>query len=73
MCPIAIGRRNWLRLGSGEASPRIAAIISVVENCRRLSLPVRNYLADTLPRLAKRPIRILAEFTPAAYTANHVK
>jgi hypothetical protein len=31
MRPIAIGRRNWLRLGSKEAGPRIAAIFSVVE------------------------------------------
>src|SRR4051794_6103159 len=34
MRPIAIGRKNWLHLGSKEAEPKIAAIFSVVESCR---------------------------------------
>jgi transposase len=49
MRPIAIGRRNWLHLGSKEAGPKIAAIFSVVESCRRLNIPIRKYLADVLP------------------------
>jgi hypothetical protein len=49
---IAIGRRNWLHLGSKEAGPKIAAIFSIVESCRRLKIPIRPYLADTLPGLA---------------------
>ena len=44
MRPIAIGRRNWLHLGSKEAGPKIAAIFSVVESCRRLNIPIRKYL-----------------------------
>src|ERR1035441_4603886 len=36
MRPIAIGRKNWLHLGSKEAGPKIAAIFSVIESCRRL-------------------------------------
>jgi transposase len=39
MRPIAIGRRNWLHLGSKEAGPKIAAIFSVIETCRRLNIP----------------------------------
>ena len=49
MRPIAIGRKNWLHLGSKEAGPKIAAIFSVVESCRRLNIPIRKYLADVLP------------------------
>ena len=44
MRPIALGRKNWIHLGSKEAGPRVAAIISVVETCRRLSLPIRTWL-----------------------------
>jgi hypothetical protein len=40
-------RRNWLHMGSKEAGPRIAAIFSVVESCRRLGLPIRRYLLAT--------------------------
>jgi hypothetical protein len=39
MRPIAIGRKNWLHLGSKEAGPKIAAISSVVENRRRFAAP----------------------------------
>ena len=51
----------------------MAAIFSVVESCRRLAVPIRNYLADTLPGLASRPTKTLAEFTPTTYVANRTK
>lgn len=70
---IAIGRRNWLHLGSKEAGPKIAAIFSVVESCRRLNIPIRKYLADILPGLADRSIKTLPELTPAAYAARLAK
>jgi transposase len=70
---IAIGRRNWLHLGSKEAGPKIAAIFSVVESCRRLNIPIRKYLADILPGLADRSIKTLPELTPAAYAARMAK
>lgn len=70
MRPIALGRKNWLHLGSKEAGPKIAAILSVVESCRRLMIPVRDYLADILPGLADAPIRRAAELTPAAWAAK---
>lgn len=70
MRPIAIGRKNWLHLGSKEGGSKIAAIFSVVESCRRLNIPIRKYLADVLPGLANRSIRSLAELTPAEYAAR---
>ena len=70
MRSIAIGRKNWLHLGSKEAGPKIAAIFSVVESCRRLNIPIRKYLADVLPGLADRSIQSLAELTPAAYATR---
>jgi transposase len=70
MRPIAIGRRNWLHLGSKEAGPRIAAIFSIVESCRKLGVPIRKYLAEVLPGLADRSIQSLTELTPAAYAAK---
>lgn len=73
MRPIAIGRRNWLHLGSKEAGPKIAAIFSIVESCRKLGVPIRQYLADVLPGLADRSIQQLTRLTPAAYAAELAK
>lgn len=73
MRPIAIGRRNWLQIGSKEAGPKIAAIFSIMESCRKLGVPVRKYLADVLPGLADRSIQSLAELTPMAYAAKQAK
>src|ERR1035441_6641470 len=70
MRTIAIGRRNWLHLGSKEAGPKIAAIFSIVESCRKLDVPIRKYLADVLPGLADRSIQSLAELTPTTYAAK---
>lgn len=73
MRPIAIGRRNWLHVGSKEAGPKIAAIFSIVESCRRLGVPIRRYLADILPGMADRSIQELAGITPTAYAAKLAK
>jgi transposase len=73
MRPIAIGRKNWLHIGSKEAGPKIAAIFSVVESCRKLNIPIRKYLADVLPGLADRSIQSLTGITPTAYVANSAK
>jgi transposase len=67
---ISIGRRNWLHIGSKEAAPKIAAIFSIVESCRRLDIPIRQYLADVLPGLADRSIQALPRLTPAVYAAT---
>ena len=73
MRPIGIGRKNWLHIGSKEAGPKIAAIFSIVESCRKLDVPIRKYLADVLPGLADRSIQSLVELTPAAYAAKAAK
>jgi transposase len=70
MRPLALGRRNWIHLGSKEAGPRVAAIISIVETCRRLSLPLRDYLGSVLPGFANFPISRVAELTPSAWAAR---
>ena len=59
--------------GSKEAGPKIAAIFSIVESCRKLDVPIRKHLADVLPGLADRSIQTLAELSPVAYAAKHAK
>jgi len=71
MRPVALGRKNWIHIGSSQAGPKIAAILSVVESCRRLRLPIRDYLAAVLPGLADLPIRRLPELIPATWVTQH--
>jgi len=71
MRPVALGRKNWIHVGSPQAGPKVAAILSIVESCRRLKVPVRDYLADILPGLADTSIQRLAELTPAAWAARN--
>jgi transposase len=66
MRPVALGRKNWIHIGSPQAGPKVAAILSVVESCRRLKLSARDYLAVVLPGLADLPIQRLPDLTPAA-------
>jgi transposase len=68
---VALGRKNWIHIGSQQAGPRVAAILSVVESCRRFMIPVRDYLSEILPGLADRSIQQLANLTPAAWIARH--
>ena len=69
MRPVALGRKNWIHVGSQQAGPKVAAILSIVESCRRLKIPIREYLAGVLPGLADRSVQRLAELTPAAWAA----
>ena len=71
MRPVALGRKNWLHIGSAQAGPKVAAILSVGESCRRLQVPVRDYLSTILPGLADLPIQRLPDLTPAAWVARH--
>jgi transposase len=71
--PLALGRRNWLHVGSAEAGQKVAAIASIVETCRRLDINLREYLLDILPRLGEWPVSRVGELTPTAWRATRAK
>jgi transposase len=64
---VALGRKNWIHVGSREAGPKVAAILSVVETCRRMGIAAREYLGAVLPGLSEVSIQRIAELTPAAW------
>jgi transposase len=68
MRPVALGRKNWLHVGSAQAGPKVAAILSVVESCRRLGVPVQDYLSNVLPGLNRRTLSEVANLTPARWS-----
>jgi hypothetical protein len=71
MRPVALGRKNWIHIGSASAGAKIAAILSVVETCRTMKLSTRDYLGAILPGLADLSIRRVVELTPSAWAAEH--
>jgi hypothetical protein len=44
MRPVALGRRNWIHIGSVQAGPKMAAILSVVDSCVDRNSQLRDYL-----------------------------
>ena len=70
MRPVGLGRKNWLHVGSEKAGPKVAAILSVVESCRRLNVSVKEYLGDVLPGLGSRKLSELPLITPARWAKD---
>jgi transposase len=70
MRPVVLGRKNWIHVGSEQAGPKVAALLSVVETCRRLKIPVREYLACVLPGLENLPVQRVSQYTPADWAAS---
>ena len=72
MRPLVLGRKNWIHIGSQQAGPKVAAILTILESCRRLKIPIRDYLPDVLPGLADLPMSRLKERTPSAWAASNL-
>jgi hypothetical protein len=49
----AIGRKNWLFLGSEQAGPRAAVFYTILSSAKRHDLDTWAYLRDVLERLAR--------------------
>lgn len=71
--PLALGRRNWLHIGSEIAGPKVAAIVSIIETCHRLKINARDYFRDVLPKLAEWPANRVAELSPLAWKASQAQ
>ena len=70
---MGLGRKHWVHFGSAEAGPKVAAIASIIETCRRLDINLREYLTEVLPKLAGWSINRVAELTPTAWKAAKAK
>jgi transposase len=70
MRPVVLGRKNWIHIGSPQAGSKVAAILSVIESCRRLKVSARDYLSAVLPGLANTRMQRLSALTPTAWAAQ---
>src|SRR5262245_3497957 len=61
---IAIGRKNWLTVGSPRGGQTAAVLFSFTSTCQRLGVEPWRYLRDVLERLPNHPAERLAELLP---------
>jgi transposase len=62
--PLALGRKNWLFVGSEEGGEASAVVLSLVQTCRGLSINPREYLEDVMRRLMSHSANKLHELLP---------
>lgn len=65
--PTAIGKKNWLFIGSREAGWRGAVIYSIIESCRSRGIDPHAYLKDVFTRLPSMTNWEIAGITPKAW------
>lgn len=62
--PIAIGRRNWLFVGSERGGRAAAVVLSLVESCRQAGVDPVDYFADVLVRVGSHPASRVEDLLP---------
>jgi transposase len=70
---IAIGRKNWLFVGSDQGGRTAAVLFSFTSTCHRLGVEPWAYLQDVLTRLPSLPAERRAELLPDRWQAARPK
>ena len=70
---VALGRNNYLFMGSDAGGERAAAIYSLVETAKLNGLDPQAYLRDVLARIADHPINRIDELLPWNIGGHHVE
>jgi transposase len=66
---IAIGRKNWLSIGSPRGGQTAAVLFSFTSTCQRLGVEPWAYLQDVLTRLPTMPVGQLGDLLPDRWQA----
>ena len=64
MRPVAIGRKNWLFVGSEKGGKAAALFMSLVKSCKDCDINPWEYFDDILRRIMNHPVTRLREFLP---------
>ncbi len=62
--PIALGRKNWLHLGSDRGGHTAAVLLSLVQSCKNLGNEPFAYLRDVLDRVSTHPASRVDDLLP---------
>lgn len=68
--PLAIGRKNWLFVGSEDGGIACAVILSLVQTCRALRINPQEYLEDILRRIMSYPNNQLNDLLPENWLSS---
>lgn len=71
--PLAIGRKNWLFVGSMKGGQATAVLLSLVQTCRGLGINPREYLEDVMRRFNDHPANRLSELLPDQWASDRTK
>jgi len=62
--PIAVGRKNWLFVGSERAGRAAALYMSLIKSCKDCDINPWEYFDDLLKRIMSHPVNRLRELLP---------
>ena len=62
--PLALGRKNWLFIGSGEGGEVAAILLSLVQSCKASGVNPEAYLTDVMKRIMSHSAQKLYELLP---------
>ena len=69
----AIGRKNYLFVGSDRGGRTAATLYSLVGSCKRHGVDPIAYFKDILGRLPTHPVDRLGELLPDAWVSAHAQ
>jgi transposase len=64
---IAVGRKNWLHLGSDAGGRTAAVLMTVLQSCSAFDVEPWAYLKDVLDRISTHPASRITELLPDAW------
>ena len=67
--PLALGRNNWLFVGSDRGGETAAVLMSLCTTCKTLGIDPQAYLRDVLDRISTHPARRIEELLPDRWLA----
>ena len=68
--PLAIGRKNWLFIGSEESGVAAGVLLSLIQTCRALDINPRKYLEDVMKKIMSHSNQKLSELLPDQWAKN---
>jgi len=71
MRPIAVGRKNYLFMGSMRGGKSAAIIYTLIETAKRNNVDPQAWLTDVLRRIADHKINKIDELLPWNYSPNN--
>ena len=62
--PTAVGKKNWLFMGTKESGHRSAVMYTLIQSCRIIGVEPSAYLRDVLENIPKLTNQQIADWTP---------